>query len=128
MGRKWRRASAAILPFLAAVVACSNDDSGAGGDGLLILDATSVTAIPAGAPLLDQDNLAFIPGELSVSAGSPVYIKNSEAAAHTVTVEGRNVSGAMRKDDMLAWIPPSAGTYRITCDYHPQMRAMITVK
>lgn len=128
MGRKWRTASAAVLPFLAAVVACSNDDSGAGGDGRTILDATGVTAIPPGAPLLDQDNLAFMPEELSVTAGSPVYIKNSEAAVHTVTVEGKNVSGVMRKDDMLAWIPPSAGAYRITCDYHPQMRATITVK
>ncbi len=128
MGRKFRMASAAMLPFLAAVVACNNDDSGAGGVASPIPDATTVTAIPAGAPLLDQDNLAFIPEELSVSAGSPVYIKNSEAAVHTVTIEGKNVSGVMRKDDMLAWIPPSPGTYRITCDYHPQMRATITAE
>ena len=128
MSSDWRvAAGAALLLFLIPAGACGDDD-GRAGNGPPILDATSVTAIPAGAPLLDQDNLAFIPEELSVLAGSPVYFKNSEAAVHTVTVESKNVSGVMRKDDMLAWIPPSAGTYRITCDYHPQMRATITVK
>ncbi len=118
---------AAVLPLLLAVGACG-DDTSDGGNGLSLPDATSVTAIPEGAPLIDQDNLAFIPGELTVSAGGTMYLKNSESAVHTVTIDGKNVSGVMRKDDTLAWTPPGAGTYRVTCDYHPQMRATITVR
>jgi len=128
MSSQWRvAASAAILPFLAAVGACSDDDDGAA-QGAPIPDATTVGAIPAGASLIDQDNLTFIPKDLTVQPGTTVYLKNSEVAVHTVTIEGKNVSGAMKKDAMLAWIPPSAGTYQITCDYHPQMRATITVE
>ena len=129
MGRKWRlTASLAVLLFLAAVGACSDDDSDGGGEGVSIPDATRVTAIPAGGALIDQDNLAFIPEELAVEAGATVYLKNSESAVHTVTIEGKNVSGVMREDDTLAWSPPGPGTYRVTCDYHPQMRATITVE
>lgn len=129
MGRKWRlTASLAVLLFLAAVGACSDDDSDGGGEGVSIPDAMSVATIPAGAPLIDQDNLAFIPEELTVEAGATVYLKNSEAAVHTVTIEGKNVSGVMREGDLLAWVPADSGSYQITCDYHPQMRATITVE
>ena len=87
-----------------------------------------VTAVPAGAPLIDQDKLTFIPDELRVQSGSTVYLKNSESAVHTVTIEGKNVSGVMRENDVLAWVPPRPGTYRITCDYHPKMLATITAE
>lgn len=121
-------ASLAVLSLLATVSACSGDGSDGIGDGASIPDAIRVTAIPAGAALIDQDNLAFIPRELTVPVGGTVYLKNSEAAVHTVTIDGKNVSGVMREDDTLAWTPPAAGSYRVTCDYHPQMRATITVK
>lgn len=93
-----------------------------------IPDATRGSAIPARSPLIDQDNLAFIPKELTVPAGGTVYLKNSEAAVHTVTIEGKNVSAVMRENDTLAWIAPATGSYRVTCDYHPQMHATITVE
>mgnify|MGYP002381903679 CR=1 FL=1 len=126
---KWRL-SAGLLALLSLSVlgACGDDDSDDRGNGVSIADAKRVSAIPAGAPLIDQDNLAFIPKELTVPAGGTVYLKNSEAAVHTVTIEGKNVSGVMREEDLLAWIAPGAGTYRVTCDYHPQMRATISVE
>ncbi len=128
MRGKWHLAAVApVLPALAALGACGDDDSD-GGTGSSIPDATGVDAIPAGAPLIDQDNLTFLSGELTVAPGATVYLKNSEAAVHTVTIEGKNVSGVMRQDDTLAWTPPGPGTYRVTCDYHPQMRATITVE
>lgn len=130
MSAAWRIAAClAVLPFLAAAGACGgDDDEDVGSDGSPIPNAAAVSAIPAGAPLIDQDNLAFEPGALTVQQNTTVYLKNSEMAVHTVTIEGKNVSGVMKKDDLLAWIPPGAGTYRVTCDYHPQMRATIAVK
>ena len=83
--------------------------------------------VPAGAPFIDQDRLRFIPTSLEASVGETVYFKNSETALHTVTIEGENLSGNMRKNDLFVWTPEEAGTYRITCEYHPQMKATITV-
>jgi plastocyanin len=96
-----------------------------GGDGG---EATPDPDIPAGAPFIDQDNLEFRPDELTVSAGETVYFQNSETAIHTVTIEGENESGNMERGDVFAWTPPGPGEYRITCDFHPQMRATITVE
>jgi plastocyanin len=83
--------------------------------------------IPAGAPFVDQDRLRFIPTSLETRVGETIYFKNSETALHTVDVNGENLSGNMRRNDIFVWTPEEAGTYRITCEYHPQMRATITV-
>lgn len=87
----------------------------------------SAGAIPAGAPEIDQDGLAFKPDKLTVKAGEKVYFKNSESALHTVTINGKNESGTMKKGDVFSWTPAAAGTYKVNCDFHPQMNATITV-
>ncbi|MGI8925658.1 MAG: cupredoxin domain-containing protein [Tepidiformaceae bacterium] len=83
--------------------------------------------IPVGAPHIDQDDLAFEPNRLTVGSGEQVYFTNSETALHTVTIDGKKASGNMRKGDVFAWPAPAPGTYRITCDFHPQMKATVTV-
>ncbi len=116
-------ASVAVIALLA--VACGggdDDDSGPKG----VADGSD-PEIPAGAPFVDQDNLKFIPTELTVKAGEKVYFKNSETALHTVTINGVDESGNMKKNDIFIWEFPSAGEYKITCEYHPQMKATITV-
>ncbi len=87
----------------------------------------SAGTIPAGAPEIDQDGLAFKPDKLTVKAGEKVYFKNSESALHTVTINGKNESGNMKKGDVFSWTPAAAGTYKVNCDFHPQMNATITV-
>ena len=87
----------------------------------------SAGAIPAGAPEIDQNGLAFKPDKLTVKAGEKVYFKNSESALHTVTINGKNESGTMKKGDVFSWTPAAAGTYKVNCDFHPQMNATITV-
>lgn len=114
-------AFAAVTMLLAA--ACG----GGGSDNNGVADGTDPN-IPAGSPFIDQDTLKFIPSKLTVAPGVDIYFKNSETALHTVTIEGENVSGNMRKDDIFIWTAPTAlGEYQITCDYHPQMKATITV-
>jgi plastocyanin len=92
--------------------------------------AGSVTAqaVPAGAPEVNQADLAFKPEKLTVAAGTTVYFKNSDSAIHTVNVNGKNESGTMKKGAIFAWTPATAGTYKLTCDYHPQMNASIFVQ
>jgi len=82
---------------------------------------------PAAAEI-DQDNLTFKPGKVTVKVGEKVLFKNSESAIHTVNIEGKNISGNMKKGDQLYWTAPKAGTFKVSCDYHPQMSATITVQ
>lgn len=84
--------------------------------------------IPEGAKEIDQDNLQFKPDKLTVKSGEKVYVKNSESALHTFDVNGKNLSGNMKKGDVYVWTAPTAGTYKVTCEFHPQMNATITVQ
>jgi plastocyanin len=122
----------AIVATALAFVACGDDDSSSNTTpNLPSAEAnTSATAatIPAGAPEIDQADLAFKPDKLTVAAGTTVYFKNSDSAVHTVNVNGKNQSGTMKKGAIFAWTPATAGTYKLTCDFHPQMNATITVQ
>jgi plastocyanin len=89
---------------------------------------SAVTTVPAGAPLIDQENLTFKPSKLTVKVGEKVYFMNSESAIHTVNINGKNISGNMKKGSIVVWTFSQAGQYKITCDYHPQMNATITVE
>ncbi len=113
-----------------ALAACggSDDSTPADGNGTPVPTAAKEVTIPAGAPFIDQENLAFKPDKLTVKAGDKVYFLNSDTAIHTVTIDAKNVSGTMKKGDVVVWAAPAAGTYKITCDFHPQMKATITAQ
>jgi plastocyanin len=122
-----------VAAIVAAGAACGGgDDKGSSGSGTGAVDGASGTAkvkeVPAGAPQIDQKGLEFIPNKLSVKAKQKVYFKNSETAIHTVTINGKNISGNMKRDEVVEWTPTAAGDYKVTCDYHPQMKATITVE
>lgn len=88
-------------------------------------------SIPAGSPTIDQKEQLFKPDKLSVKVGDTVYFTNSEAALHSVNVDGKNILGAganMKQGEAATWKPAKAGTYNITCDYHPAMKATVTVQ
>ncbi len=125
----------ALLLLVGAFAACGGDDDSSATTptsaatqpaGSPAASAGAVT-IPAGAPEVDQDGLAFKPTELKAKSGEKVYFKNSESALHTVTINGKNESGNMKKGDIFVWTSGPAGEYKITCDYHPQMKATITI-
>jgi plastocyanin len=120
-----------VLVAALAITAALTLAACGGGDGNTSSDKGvsdgSDSRIPAGAPFIDQNKLQFIPKELTVKAGQTVYFKNSETALHTVNVDGKNVSGNMKKNDVFTWVFQQPGSYKITCDYHPQMKATITV-
>lgn len=115
-----------VLALPVTFAACGGDDAGSGSAAQG--RASGESGVPDGAPFIDQNNLKFSPTALTVKAGDVVYFKNSETALHTVTVNGKNESGNMKKDTVFQWTAPAAGTYKITCDYHPQMKSTITVE
>lgn len=90
--------------------------------------AIKATEVPPGSLEIDQDGLEFKPRQVETTVGKAVFLKNSETAIHTVNINGKNVSGNMRKGDIVAWSTDTAGTYKVTCEFHPQMKATITVK
>ena len=126
-----RTAASILLLSVLAFAACGGDDSTASTPGVTMLDpgqAIKVDSVPASAPVVDQNNLTFKPATLTATKGQAVFFKDSESAIHTVTVNGKNLSGTMKQGDIISWTPPAAGTYKVTCDYHPQMRSTITVE
>ncbi|MCC6267009.1 MAG: cupredoxin domain-containing protein [Dehalococcoidia bacterium] len=117
-------AAAALLISALFLSSCGSSDGDSANSGI----ANNVAGVPDGVPFIDQDSLKFIPTSLKVKVGDIVYFKNSETALHTVTIEGKNESGNMKKDAVFTWTPKTAGEYKITCDFHPQMKATITVE
>lgn len=121
--RRWVLLTAGTAALAVAALSCggSGDDDANGDD-----DPNCVPVAPEAARV-DQDDLQFKPTKLCVKSGQPVTFKNSESALHTVTIEGKNESGNMKKDDTFEWTAPGVGAYAITCEFHPQMKARIQV-
>ncbi len=135
----WRSATLALasLALLGLAAACGGGGKSSTPTSAAIATSPSGSSspaatagagqIPAGAAEIDQTSLSFKPDKLTVKTGDKVYVKNSESALHTVTINGKNESGNMKKGDIFSWTATAAGTYKVTCDFHPQMQATITV-
>ncbi len=122
-------ALACLIGVAAVAGACGGKSSPAGSNSTTGSSATAASSvtIPDGAVVIDQQNLTFKPGSATVKTGEQIYFKNSEATFHTVTIQGKNISGIMKKGSVVVWTAPAPGTYKVGCDYHPQMHATITV-
>lgn len=108
---------AALLAAMGTLVACSNGEA-----------RERPGDVPADAPWMDQRGLAFMPGEITAEAGEAVYFTNGESAIHTVDINGENESGVMDRDDVFTWTFDEPGEYEITCEFHPQMNATVSVE
>lgn len=128
----------ALLLIAGVAAACGGDDNSKSDPTATIPAQTGATTAASPATgngndagtvaEIDQDNLTFKPGKVTVKAGEKILFKNSETALHTVTINGKNESGNMKKNEKFVWTAPKAGEYKVTCDYHPQMNATITVE
>lgn len=84
---------------------------------------------PTTATTVVMDDFSYGPNCLAVEADTTVSLDNQGAAPHTFTLEGTEVDA-----DVAAGEPGSAdlrgvaaGTYTVTCTYHPQMLAVVKV-
>lgn len=118
----WNTTLCAALAAALAVSSCGGSDGDGSGR------ATAVPGVPDGSALIDQKNLKFSPTKLTVAATEQVYFRNSETTLHTVTINGKNESGTMKRDAIFTWTPPAPGVYKIGCEFHPQMKSTLTVE
>lgn len=84
--------------------------------------------VPEGAPQVGQSGLKFSPNQVTVNAGDRVYFTNSETALHKVAVDGEAVTDDMHRGDVATFTFTTPGEYELTCPYHPQMKATVTVE
>ena len=75
------------------------------------------------------DNYSFMPGDLTVAAGTTVTWVNHDDVPHTVrTTDGAIKSKALDTDDKFSMTFDKPGTYEYFCSIHPKMTAKVVVK
>jgi len=92
-----------------------------------VANSDRAAAVQTAAAVIDQAEMNFVPAKVTVKVGETVLVKNSEAVIHTANINNKNISGNMKKGDAVPWIARSPGEYKVTCDYHPLMKATIVV-
>ena len=84
---------------------------------------------PVAATRVELADFAFRPACLSAEDGATITLENTGDAPHTFTVTGTdvdiNLDAGTSVDVSLSGLEP--GTYAVTCTFHPQMEATLTV-
>jgi plastocyanin len=84
---------------------------------------------PAPATTIELADFAFRPDCLTAEIGATLTLENTGDAPHTFTVEGTDVDFDLEAggstDASISGVEP--GRYAVTCTYHPQMTATLTV-
>ncbi|MBI4497561.1 MAG: cupredoxin family copper-binding protein [Chloroflexi bacterium] len=104
----------------------------------VVLFASTLVWLVAGGPVrtsaqgpevtVDIKDFAFLPREVTVSAGTRVVWTNQDSAPHTATSDaGVWDSGTLHKDQRFGFTFQTPGQYRYICAFHPWMEASITV-
>lgn len=133
LARKWRRATLILPAFLLVLgigAACGGDDDDQGpdnGGSTATEPADASPTIPEGAAVIDQKSLKFSPNKVTVKVGDTVYFKNSETAVHNVALDGEDITGTMRRGAVASYKFETAGEYKLSCQFHPQMKATVVV-
>lgn len=92
--------------------------------------ANGLASGPANGPVeVKIDNFNFMPGDLTVAAGTTVTWVNHDDVPHTVrTMDGAIKSKALDTDDKFSMTFDKPGTYEYFCSIHPKMTAKVVVK
>jgi plastocyanin len=96
---------------------------GGGGDAPACENPRAVTTVAMG-------DFFYEPGCVEAPAGTELEIVNEGKVPHTFTVEadaGAEVDVAAGERGTLTVPELSAGTYAVTCTYHPQMEGALRV-
>ena len=111
-----------VAPFLIVVLAMLPACDGEGAAPEPCTDPAPVTSV-------ELADFAFRPDCLSAGPGATIALDNTGDAPHTFTVEGTdvdvNVDAGSSGEADLGTVDP--GSYTVTCTFHPQMEATLTV-
>ncbi len=84
---------------------------------------------PVATTTVELADFTFRPDCLSADAGATITLDNTGDAPHTFTVTGTDVDlevdAGTSVDASLSGVDP--GTYAVTCTFHPQMEATLTI-
>ena len=91
--------------------------------------SASAAPAPSGAQTVSITNYAYGPATLTVKAGTKVTFVNHDATAHTATASGTPGfdTGSIMPNGRATVTLTKAGTYSYICQFHPFMKATITV-
>jgi plastocyanin len=95
-----------------------------------VTSANGLGSVPANGPAeVKIDNYSFMPGDLTVAAGTTVTWVNHDDVPHTVrNNDGTMKSKALDTDDKFSMTFDKPGTYEYFCSIHPKMTAKVVVK
>jgi plastocyanin len=146
------RSRTLIVPALLALTltACGDEGSSAtSSEDALPSTAASEAAEPseaaaseaaepsedAGGRNITLTDFAFSEGELTVAVGDTVTFRNSGSAPHTVTegtdgveADGSSFNEQVSPGDEVEITFDEAGTFDVTCLFHPQMNMTVVVE
>ena len=78
---------------------------------------------PTATTTVDIQNSTFSPGCVSAATGQTLTLHNADDTAHTFTVKGTGVDVKLEGGQT----GDAAGTYAVSCLYHPQMTESLQV-
>ena len=97
----------------------------------LIACGSALGANAAEVPV-DQKDLQFVPGAVTIKAGDSVRFTDTDRIAHNVTIDnpdGTSLDKGMAEYNQHIVVKfDKPGTYHAHCRIHPQMHMTITVK
>jgi plastocyanin len=151
MNRSRSMIFAALLALTLAACGSGDDSSTAPSEDALPSTAASEAAEPSEAAEASEaaepsddagsgrnvtiTDFAFSEGELTIAAGSVVTFRNSGSAPHTVTEGTRGVEAddssfneQVAPGNEVEVTFDEAGTYEVTCLFHPDMNMTVVVE
>jgi plastocyanin len=113
-----RTARVALLTLVTLLPACQGQDA-----------TTEPCPNPLTATTVELADFAFRPDCVSVDAASTIELENTGEAPHTFTVTDTDLDVKLDPgtSDEISFGGVDPGTYSVTCTFHPQMEATITV-
>jgi plastocyanin len=89
----------------------------------------AVVAAAASTATINIENFKFLPGNLTVPAGTTVVWKNEDDSPHRIGDRtGMLKSAALDSDETFSHTFAAPGQYPYICTLHPYMRGTIVVK
>jgi plastocyanin len=105
----------------AALLAAAIPDLTTAGEAIVAAAASTAT--------VNIENFKFLPGTLTVPAGTSVIWKNEDDSPHRIGDKtGMLKSEALDSDETFSHTFATSGEYSYICTLHPYMRGTIIVK